>query len=226
MKTLKYAGIALLSLVLFGGTLAGTYALWSDAESFTGNINTAHVQFTVGTPTNVSDTITSDNKTVNYQITQANAVTLEANGKIAIPIRVQSLAQGNQGLSYEAMLPTFTVGTPFALGDTKFFKVNTPGECTVADAPASPPAPPYKSTPITSDYSDTTALTEEYWCLTSVYTAGAYTNTGTVSGSIAGDSYTDSDTWSVDVKADTTAANNPDRPITFTYKTFRPGETP
>ena len=230
---------------LLGGTLGiggASFALWEDAVSFDGQIAAGYEYFAAGrgeaNSTTVADTAmtgASDPGTpptgdsVAVTVGAADAQLLVEDGQLAIPLRTDSLSQGNKGLHYTLTEPDWGEGV-FGAADVFAFPVATADECTTGNAPAEPPAHT-SSTPVATDYSEATTPTTEYWCLVATLdglpNAGSYTNEVTATGTDpSGAEVSDTDRWSAEVTSPLDPTDEPDHELTFTYTSFRPGEEP
>ncbi|WP_147915468.1 hypothetical protein [Ruania zhangjianzhongii] len=230
---------------LLGGALGlggASFALWEDAVSFDGQIASGYEYFAAGrgeanastvadsAMTAVSDAVAPPTgETAAVTIGTADAQMLLEDHELAVPLRTDSLSQGNKGLHYTLAEPDWGDGI-FGAADVFLFPVATAADCTVDNAPADPPAE-LSSTPVAADYSDATTPTTEYWCLVAALGAlpdeGDYTNEVTATGTDPSDTeVSDTDTWSADVTSAMDPADEPDHEIAVTYQTFRPGQEP
>ena len=160
----------------------------------------------------------------------ATALLASSDGKAAVAFRVDSISQGNKGLKYSVVGPTWNAGTVLANTTTTLFKVSSLAACTPT---ATPPSPnPQNSVPVSSAYSTVTAVTSEFWCLTVSGTmpdVGSYSNTaGATATNQAGGQVTAtpapapaSNAWAATVTTAFLAANQNPGSVTFTYQTFR-----
>ncbi len=206
-------------LIGAGGT---SLALWSDTAHGDGEISSGYEHFAAG---RVDDAQPANDGRVTVGIGPADAETLIRDGEVAIPLQTDSLSQGNKGLRYELTPPAWSDGI-FGASDVIVFPVRTPGDCTVANAPAAQGE--LTSTPVSADYSDTTAPTTEYWCVTATLknngTVGEYENTATVTAEDpAGTEVEAKDSWKATVGLGLDPKKEPTHEITFAYETFRPG---
>ena len=153
-------------------------------------------------------------------------------GKGSQASQVDGISQGNMGMRYTvAWQGTWGAGTPLADpgGTSAFFPVANAAACT-PDAVA-PPAPVQPIELVSSDYSTSSAVTSQFWCLTAKGTmsdAGTYTNEATATAQAGGPTIDATptgkgNTWSAQIKTTLTAASQGSRHLRFTYTTFRPG---
>lgn len=221
--TLALIGV-LGTAVLVGGVTATTLALWRDEESFTGEISTGMVGFAVerADGAGMRTVSTGPDDAVEIRIGAAEAQALVEDGVVAVPVQVDSLAQGSLGLRYAIRLPEFEDGSILGAAHMAMVPIDEPATCT-PHIRSLPPQPPLVSTPVPAQYSDTAVPTTEYWCLLAMLEqapiAGTYTNTGTVSGQWAGGEVEASDEWSARVTAD--PALERDAVITIAHEVFR-----
>ena len=229
---------------LLGGALGlggASFALWEDALSAEGQIASGYEYFAAGrgeanastvadsAMTAVSDAVAPPTgETATVTVGAADAQVLVEDHQLAMPLRTDSLSQGNKGLHYTLAEPDWGDGI-FGTADVHVFPVATAAECTVANAPDDPAD--LFSTPVTADYSDSATPTTEYWCLVATLGAlpdeGSYTNEVTATGTDpSGTEVTDTDSWSADVTSGMDPADEPDHEITVSYQTFRPGQEP
>lgn len=230
---------------VLGGALGvggASFALWQDATGFDGQISSGYEYFAAGRGAANSSTVPDGamsaaseaaapptGHAASVTVGSADAQVLADEHELAIPLRIDSLSQGNKGLAYTIAEPDWG---EHILGNAEvfLFPVPTAAECTVKNAPATQPTD-LASTPVPADYSDTTTPTTEYWCLVATLDGlpdeGSYTNTVTAIGTDpAGTEVSDTDSWSADVVSAMDPAEEPDHEITFTYQTFRPGQEP
>ncbi|HIZ36539.1 MAG TPA: hypothetical protein H9815_12235 [Candidatus Ruania gallistercoris] len=229
---------------LLGGALGiggASFALWEDAVSFDGEISSGYEYFAAGrgeaNATTVADsamTAASDpvapptGDSVSVTVGAADAQVLVDDQELAIPLRTDSLSQGNKGLHYTLTEPDWGEGI-FGAADVHLFPVPTAADCTLDNAPDNPAA--LISTPVSADYSDTTTPTTEYWCLVTtlntLHDQGSYTNEVTATGTDpSGTEVSETDSWSAEVISAMDPADEPDHEIALSYTTFRPGEEP
>ncbi len=242
-RTRSVAVVAAAALV--GGALGlggASFALWEDEVQLTGQISSGYEYFAVGrgeaNSTTVADTAMSpassqtappSGYSVSVTVGSDDAQVLVDEHQLAIPIRVDSLSQGNKGLYYQ-IEPPYWGESIFGQAHVRVFPVGSARDCTVTSAPVSQPYDLY-STPVSADYSVTQTPTTEYWCLVATLDAlpdeGTYTNTVTATGTDpAGTEVGDTDSWSADVTSAMDPADEPDHELTVTYQTFRPGQEP
>lgn len=204
------------------GVGGGTLALWSDTAHGDGEISSGYEYFAAG---RVENTRAAKDGSVKVGIGPAEAEVLLKNGEVAVPLQTDSLSQGNKGLRYEITPPTWSDGI-FGASDVSIFRVGAPSECTVPNTPSTPQE--LRSTPVSADYSDTTELTTEYWCVTAKLknggVVGEYENTATVTAKDpAGTEVEAKDSWNAKVGLGLDPKKEPTREIAFDYETFRPG---
>lgn len=213
--------------MLAGALLIGVFAgsataLWSDDETVTGAIGAGSVAFAVGR-TDDSDLTAArgSDDVLEVVLGPAEARVLAETRELALPIRVEALAQGNLGLTYEVQLPQLAPQSILDAADLVLVRVATPGECEVTEPLPAPS--PHTSTPVPAEYTDGTTPVREYWCLLGrleeLPLAGTYTNTGSVSADWEDVTVTDSDTWTADLLLD--PADEPVVELGFVHETFR-----
>ncbi|WP_127573384.1 hypothetical protein [Georgenia faecalis] len=248
----RAVGAVLLGALVVGGVTGSAAALWSDTETTTGHLSAGVVSFAVGRVDGAATgTASPDGGTTGLAAADgpddvltvglgpAEATTLVETGVLAVPIRVDAVAQGNLGLRYQAHLPRPAAGSVLAAARLALVRVPDAAGCTrvtplPAAAPLDPAAAPVVSAPVVSTpvpagpsttADGATAPVTEYWCLVGrldqVPVAGAYSNTGTVHADSSAGAVTSSDTWTARVAANPAA--EPLTELTFTHETFRPG---
>lgn len=225
----------LLAAVLAGARTGTTLALWRDRETGTVGMPVGVTVFGVGAPAtagSLTTYATTEGQSLTFQFGPAQAAALygttAAGGAVAIPIQVDSLAQGHRGLSYT--VTTSISGGVFGASRRALYKVASPAACTTSTTATDTTS----STPWTTDYTDTAALKSEYWCLVARYVpvTGTHTNTATVTGTPvipglpAQPSLTATDTWTSTARETLNPAAEPTHRLTFTFSTTRPGGTP
>lgn len=222
---------AVLGLAL-GAAGTATFALWSDQNTLTGSVQTGYEYFAAGlADTTLQTPSPTQPHTVNIPSGwEVDAATeLMQNQSVAVVFETQSLSQGNKGLSYTVNEPADWGDGIFADADVFLYWVPTPADCDVAVAkPATPDTVEgFNSQPVSSEYSEDTAVVTEYWCLLATYipptAAGHYNNTATVTGRGVNDEVlTDTDQWWVDLSKTYDPTVQIELPMSFTYSTDRP----
>lgn len=228
---------AAVATVLVGTVGGATMALWHDEESFTSQVQTAKVAFSIGTPvaegSALAKSANAAGQALGFTFGKTEAATLLNSKAVAIPIQVNSLSQGNKGMRYAVAPPTFAKDSIFSAATTELVRVDSAGKCTVVPRPQLPsplPSGYYTRTPVSSDYSAATTPTSEFWCLTATLDkapgAGTYTNKATVTATPdkGTGTVTDSAQWWANVTSVADATKEPDHTIGFTFETFRPGK--
>lgn len=230
------AGIALALAGVLGLSLgiAGTasYALWRDSAEMSGSISSGYEYFAAGL---LGDVEAPDQATDPFSVTvpsgweAAAAATLLSEHSVAVVFETQSLSQGNKGLSYDLVEPSSWGDGVFGDATVNLYWVDSPEQCAVGVPRPSDPdwVRGYESSPVSSDYSTSTTVVTEYWCLLAQITPpeiiGKYDNTATVTGrDPLGEELTDTDRWYVDLEKVYDAAAEGAHPISFTYYTYRP----
>src|SRR5699024_7076033 len=172
-------------------------------------------------------------RSVTVSVGSTQAETLLENGELALVLQTDSLSQGNKGLHYTVTEPEEWGAGIFGAAQVSLYCEAAPDECDPVLDPGTPPATVdgLESTPVSADYSDTTATTTEYWCLVATLDSlpdeGSYTNEVTATGTDpTGTTVDDTDSWSAEVTSALDPADEDDHEITFTYQTFRPGQEP
>lgn len=199
--------------VLAGVGTGGVLALWSDEETVTGRLPVGVAVFGAGAPDApvYADSATWDaatgrsTGTLTIDIDAVHVGTLyggNEGGAIAVPIRVDSLAQGHRGLRYELDVRG-VAGELFEASSVSTHRVADPAAC-VAGLET---APATGSTPWTSEYSDSSEVLLEHWCIVARYvpTTCQHENTVTVTAShpVAGEPELEaSDSWQAHAERD------------------------
>lgn len=221
------AGSGLVGAML--GVGGASLALWHDDVTYTGSIGDGYEYFAAG---HAGSSAPAPSGSISATVGSAEATTLVDDGAVAIVFQADSLSQGNKGLAYELTEPDWSGGV-FDAADVEIYWVAEPGDCSPQASPPTPPATVtgLTSTPVSADYSDTTSPVIEYWCLVATLDGlpgeGEYENEASVTALDPDQTeVSDADTWDADVLSDIDPADEPDHSITFTYETFRPGETP
>lgn len=222
VRTVAVVGTAALVGVALG-TGGASLALWSDQEEFTGDISSGYEYFAAG---HLDDPQPATSGSVVVTIGTDEAVTLIEDEQIAIPLQTDSLSQGNKGLTYQIAEPDWGEGV-FGHAEVSIFRVDSVEECTVENTEEQPEE--LTSFPVSSAYSDSEELIEEYWCLTAILEGlpgeGTYQNTGTVTADDPrGETVTDEDDWEAVVGSDLDPGDEADHEIEFSYTTFRAGD--
>ncbi|ADG75522.1 hypothetical protein Cfla_2635 [Cellulomonas flavigena DSM 20109] len=218
--------------VLAGAQAGTTLALWRDRETGTLAMPVGVTVFGVGAPAaagSLAKYATADGQSLTFEFGPAQAAALygttAAGGAVAVPVQVDSLAQGHRGLSYT--VSTSISGGVFGASRSTLYKVGSPQACTTSTTATATTT----STPWTTAYTDTTTLMSEYWCLVArfVPVTGTHTNTATVTGTPvipglpAQPSLTATDTWTSTARQTLDPAAEPTHRLTFTFSTTRPG---
>ncbi|MBD7918327.1 hypothetical protein H9657_08570 [Cellulomonas sp. Sa3CUA2] len=225
-----------LAAVLVGAGTGGTFALWRDQERGTAAMPVGVTVFGVGapaTPGSLATYATADGQSLVFEFGPAQAATLygttATGGAVAIPVQVDSLAQGHRGLSY-TVTPSVSGGV-FGASTWALYKVASQAACTTSTTGTATTT----ATPWSTAYTSTRALTSEYWCLVATFVpvTGTHENTATVTGTpdtpgmATPREVTDtSDTWRATVAQTLDPAAEPTHRLTFTFTTTRPGGTP
>ena len=225
--------LVLVAAALVGAGSVGTLALWRNSEHGTVTFRTGVVVFGVGAPgmpTYASSTspVTGrpgvDEGSVTFTFGPTQAQTLYTSGAVAIPVQVDSLAQGNRGLSYQ--VTTSATGGVFGASQVALYQVVTAAACTTATTATTATG----SAPWSTAYSTAVTPTSEYWCLVAHYvpTRWSHTDTATVTGTGPGSSGTvgASSTWSGTATQTFVPGAEPTHTLTFTFRTYGPGSTP
>ncbi|MBO0923058.1 hypothetical protein J1G44_00985 [Cellulomonas sp. zg-ZUI199] len=223
----RATALVVLAAALLGLGVGGTAALWRDAVGVDARLPLGGAVFGVGAPGEVRYA-TSGTTSLAHTFGPEEARTLRSAGAVAVPVQVDSLAQGNHGLTY-TVEPSVDGGL-FGLSTWSLTQVGSAQACTTSVTGESPRT----STPWDATYTDAVAPTTEYWCLVARWTpvSGTHEDTVTATGSATvpgvGDpvTVTGSDRWSATVTEDVDPADEPEHTLTFTFRTFRPGEQP
>lgn len=206
--------------VLAGGFAGSAAALWSDSETVTGGIGTGSVLFAVGRGSELTHA-RGPEEILNVTLGAADAAALVDTGELAVPIRVDALAQGNLGLRYEAQPPRPAADSILGAAELTLVQVPDAERCT----PGASGSHELGSTPVDASYTDGTTPVTEHWCLLgrldAAPLAGAYSNTGTVHADSEYGPVSDSDTWTANVRRN--PAHEPEVTLGFVHETFRPG---
>lgn len=223
------------SLAVLAGVGTGTVlASWHDVEHVTARVPLGVVVFGAGAPGApsyaTSTTQQPDGRgtgSISFPFGPAQASTLyngnaESGGAVAIPVQVDSLAQGNRGLRYGLGLDVD--GGVFGAASLETYKVATSGACT----PSLSAAESDQHTPWDTSYSAATDVTTDWWCLVARYwpTRWEHSNTVTVTAPspVGGAEVTDSDSWSAEAEVTHDPAAEPTHHVDVDFETF--GATP
>ncbi|UZN02235.1 hypothetical protein [Cellulomonas sp. S1-8] len=224
----------LLAAILVGAGTGGTLALWRDEFTGTVRMPVGVTVFGVGTPATpgtLAKYATADPQSLTFTFGPAQAAALyggPTGGAVAIPVQVDSLAQGHRGLSY-TVTPSITGGV-FGASRWQLYKVASAAACTTSTTATVTTT----STPWSTAYTTTTALVSEYWCLVArfVPVTGTHTNTATVTGTPvipglgAQSPLTATDSWSALTRQTLVPSAEPTHTLTFAFTTTRAGSTP
>lgn len=207
-------------------------ALWHAEQSFTSQIQTGKVAFAVGAPSDhLAQNATASGTKLNYTFGKDEAAILISKKQIAIPIQVDSLSQGNKGMSYTVTPPSFAEGSIFAAATTSFVRVASAAECKVGAVDAGDGK--FTRKPVSAAYSaEDVPPISEFWCLTASLStapgAGTYTNTATATANAVHGQVTTkltaTDSWWANVTSPSDPTKEPTHTIDFTFETFRPGK--
>ena len=226
----------------------GTFALWRDSEHGTLQVRTGVVLFgaqrltsgvsgdTAGAWTYAASTaavsgrpgVNEGSVTVSFggpaQATALYGAGL-AGGSVAIPVQVDSLAQGHRGLSYQ--VTTTLAGGIFGASTVTVYKVASAAACTTATAATVASS----SAPWSTAYTASTTPLSEYWCLVAKFVPKSWTHTDTASVTATGPGTygpvaANSNSWTATSRQTFVPANEPTHTLTFTFRTYRPGTTP
>ncbi|MFC8191368.1 hypothetical protein ACFUMH_06845 [Cellulomonas sp. NPDC057328] len=235
----RWAGAVLTALVVVAAVVVGlgtggTLALWRDEFRGAARVPVGVAVFGVGAPAapgTLSQYATTDGQALAHTFGPAQAAALYnggAGGSVAIPVQVDALSQGHRGLSY-TVVPTISGGV-FGASTWRLYRVASAAACTTATSSTEASA----STPVPSGYTTTSTLVSEYWCLVATYAPVAGTNeeqaevTGTPVVPEKEDpaDVQDAESWNVTGYEELDPGAEPSHSLTFTFRTFRPGETP
>jgi predicted ribosomally synthesized peptide with SipW-like signal peptide len=235
----RVVALLLAVAVLVGVGTGGVLALWSDTETVSGRMPVGVAVFGVGAPgvpvyasssTPVPGNPGRSTGTLTFELGPSQAATLyngnsPLGGAVAIPIQVDSLAQGHRGLHYDVDLDV-TAGGIFAASEITTYRVATAALCTPAlSGPGSADATPWAAT-----YSASTSVATEFWCVVARYvpTTWEHENTATVTASnpVAPGTLEDSDSWSANAQLEFVPGDEGTHTVTFEFTTFRPGDAP
>ena len=229
------AAAVLLVALLVGAGTGSTLALWRAEVSGTVRMPVGVTVFGVGapaTPGTLATYATVDGQSLTFEFGPAQAAALyggtTTGGAVAVPVQVDSLAQGHRGLTY-TVTPSITGGV-FGASRWSLHKVTSAAACTTATTATAATS----STPWTTAYTSSTALVSEYWCLVArfVPVTGTHTNTATVTGTPvvpgpgAPSALTATDSWTATARRTLVPSAEPTHRLTFTFSTSRPGGTP
>jgi len=205
------------SLLLIATVTQGTHALWRTSDHAELSVRIGQSRFAVGSPG--QPLVASKGDAVGFTVGAAEAQTLMTQGRVHVPIQVDALAQGNNGLTYTIDLPEFGDTTVFGSADIALVKVITPSSCP-QPMPGGAPQRQFTSTPVPAAYSDSTVPTTEYWCFQAVLGplpgAGTHESTVTATGESGIGPVTGTATWKVGVESAVQAKDEPNHTITFT----------
>lgn len=230
----RVVALLLALAVLVGVGTGSVLALWQDAEHVSGRVPLGVVVFGAGAPGALEYATGTTQRPdgrgtgrVTFPFGPEQAATLyndndDDGGAIAIPLQVDSLAQGNRGLRYELDLDVD--GGVFGASQLETYKVMNETVCT----PDLVAEETHEHTPWTSDYSATTTPQSDSWCVIARYwpTRWQHENTATVTAPspVGGADVTDSDTWSAEAEITHDPADEPAHSIDVDFQTF--GSTP
>lgn len=223
----------LLVAVLVGAGTGSTVALWRAELTGTARMPVGVTVFGVGapaTPGTLREYATAEGQALHVEFggpAQAAQLygTAPTGGAVAIPVQVDSLAQGHRGLTY-TVTPSISGGV-FGASRWSLFRVDSAAACTT-EATGTPAT---TATPWTTDYTSTSTLRSEYWCLVArfVPVTGTHSNTATVTGTPeipglpARPPLTATDTWSATARQTLDPDGEPTHRLTVTFTTTRPG---
>jgi len=231
--------LVLAAVVGFGAV--GTFALWRDSEHGTLQVRTGVVLFGAGAPgatlasyagstAAVSGRPGVNEGAVTFSFGPAQAATLYnsgalTGGSVAIPVQVDSLAQGHRGLSYQ--VTTTLNGGIFGASTVTLYKVASAAACTTATTATAASS----SAPWSTAYTTSTTPLSEYWCLVAKFVPKSWTHTDTASVTatapgVPGSVTANSNAWAATAQQTFVPANEPTHTLTFTFRTYRPGTTP
>jgi hypothetical protein len=229
------SGAVLLVAVLVGAGTGSTLALWRTEVSGTARMPVGVTVFGVGapaTPGTLAAYATAEGQSLTFELGPAQAAALygdaSTGGAVAVPVQVDSLAQGHRGLTY-TVTPSITGGV-FGASRWSLHKVTSAAACTTATTATAATS----STPWTTAYTSSTTLVSEYWCLVArfVPVTGSHTNTATVTGTPAipglgaPSPLTATDSWTATARQTLVPSAEPTHRLTFTFSTSRPGGAP
>lgn len=231
------AGVALVVAgAAAGGVLGGrTLALWRAAETVTAAVPVGVAVLGIGAPAvpgALGSYATSDGQVLSYAFGPEQAATLAGTGPdggaVAVPLQVDSLAQGSRELTY-TVTPEIDGGV-FGASTWELYRVASAGACTTGTTQTVART----STPWSGAYAPGTALRSEYWCLVARYVpvTGTHEGTATVSGTPelpdggSTDTATSSSTWTADVAQVIDPTQEPVHHLRVDWATGRPGAAP
>ncbi|MBO3088484.1 hypothetical protein [Cellulomonas dongxiuzhuiae] len=227
--------LVLLAAVAVGAGTGGTLALWRSEISGTVRMPVGVTVFGIGppaTPGTLAQYATADPQSLTFTFGKAQAVQLYGSpttgGAVAVPIQVDSLAQGHRGLSY-TVTPSISGGV-FGASTWQLLKLAPGVACTTTATGQAVTS----STPWTTAYDATSSLRTEQWCLVARFVpiTGTHENTASVTGTAdvpdqpTPRTVTDTDKWQATVRQTLDPAAEPDHALTFRFSTSRPGGTP
>lgn len=219
------------ALAVLAGIGTGTVlAWWQDAEHVTGRVPRGVVVLGAGAPGEVGYATTTTplagggaaaslshpfGPTQAAQLYNGNA---DEGGAVAIPVAVETLAQGNRGVRYELGLDV--AGGVFGASRLETFKVANQAACSTSLT--GPTA--HEHTPWPASYSAATTTTTDTWCLVARYapTRWAHTNTVTVTAPspLGGGTRTASDSWSANARTTLDPASEPTHSVDVDFEVF------
>lgn len=213
--------------VLVGLGVGAGAALWSDREVVGAHLPVGGAVFGVGAPAptgGLSQYASHDGAALTFTFGPDEAHLLHREGAVAVPVQVDSLAQGNLGLTY-TVEPSVSGGL-FGASTWTLTRVEDAQACTTEVSGGSA----LTSTPWGTTYTDAAEPTSEYWCLVARWAplTGTHEDTVTAGGSVdvPGAEHpvpvTGSDTWTATVTERLDPAEEPEHRLTFTFTTVRP----
>ena len=236
-RPLRGALVACAVAAVVGVGAGGALALWSDTATVTARMPVGVMVFGAGAPGApvyaTSDAPLGDGRnrgSVPFTFGPAQAAALYASnspagGAVAIPVQVDTLAQGHRGLGY--VLSLSVTGGIFGASNLVTYPVASAAACTTAlTGPGASSSTPWPAT-----YSASTTVLTEYWCLVARYvpTRWAHTNTATATAPnplVPAAPLQLQDSWSATAQRTFDPAAEPTHTLTFTFTSFRPGGAP
>lgn len=220
--------------VLVGVGSGSVLAWWQDAEQVTARVPRGVLVLGAGAPGALEFATTTTplpgggaaaRVSHAFGPAQAEALyngNLDEGGAVAIPLAVETLAQGNRGVRYELGLDVD--GGVFGASQLETFKVASEAACSTSlSGPTTA-----EHTPWSSGYSAASTTTTDSWCLVARYapTRWEHTNTVTVTAPspIGSGTRTASDSWSANARTTHDPASEPEHSVDVDFEVF--GGTP
>lgn len=247
MKRSLAAGTVLALGAVLGTGSAAAFASWQDKITVDVDFTWGYIHFAVDDPNSdptAMNKIEQPGQKLTWTVPQSVLQNLAPGDDQSAVVQIDAQSQGNRGLSYA--LEGATIETEddslTSVANVAINAVGNPGDC--KDGARPPGQPLYEGSIeganlnarelVTSEYTDAswTEPETDYLCLTFTVpdNLGAYSNTGTVTGTAEGGLEADQDVsasakWSGHAEP-SNEARRAQVELTFSYETYRPEEGP